>query len=121
MLIPMRLPHKVCPIAPPGAQQYADQITGYVLGGSGSCSSSALWSPSGRLSPDGSWVEMIRQLKIAHDSAVTHRTAAIITIKAMIVHASDELRRETATKTGSPDTSVGGFGGRGGAKHAVPA
>ena len=44
-------------------------------------------------------VEMIRQLKIAHDSAVTHRTAAIITIKAMIVHASDELRRETATKT----------------------
>ena len=42
---------------------------------------------------------MIRQLKIAHDSAVTHRTAAIITIKAMIVHASDELRRETATKT----------------------
>lgn len=44
-------------------------------------------------------VEMIRQLKIAHDSAVTDRTAAMITIKAMIVHASDELRRETATKT----------------------
>jgi len=44
-------------------------------------------------------VEMIRQLKIAHDSAVTDRTAAIITIKAMIVHASDELRHETATKS----------------------
>lgn len=44
-------------------------------------------------------VEMIRQLKIAHDSAVTDRTAAMITIKAMIVHAGDELRRETATKS----------------------
>lgn len=25
------IPLEVCPIAPPGAQQYADQLTGYVL------------------------------------------------------------------------------------------
>jgi hypothetical protein len=31
----MLIPLKVCPIAPPGAQQYADQITGYVLWGVG--------------------------------------------------------------------------------------
>jgi len=40
-------------------------------------------------------VEMIRQLKIAHDSAVTGRSAAMVTMKAMLVHANDELRRET--------------------------
>ncbi len=44
-------------------------------------------------------VEMIRQLKIAHDSAVTDRTAAMVTMKAMLVHASDELRRETNRMT----------------------
>lgn len=27
------VPLKVCPVAPPGAQQYADQLTGYVLWG----------------------------------------------------------------------------------------
>ena len=27
------IPLQVCPVAPPGAQQYADQITGYVLWG----------------------------------------------------------------------------------------
>lgn len=32
---PMLIPLKVCPLAPPGAQQYADQITGYVLWGVG--------------------------------------------------------------------------------------
>ena len=32
---PLLIPLKVCPIAPPGAQQYADQITGYVLWGVG--------------------------------------------------------------------------------------
>ena len=31
----MLIPLKVCPLAPPGAQQYADQITGYVLWGVG--------------------------------------------------------------------------------------
>ncbi|MCW5952298.1 MAG: hypothetical protein KIT69_08580 [Propionibacteriaceae bacterium] len=31
----MIIPLKVCPVAPPGAQQYADQITGYVLWGVG--------------------------------------------------------------------------------------
>lgn len=44
-------------------------------------------------------VEMIRQLKIAHDSAVTDRSAAMVTMKAMLVHGSDELRRETNRKT----------------------
>ena len=28
-----RVPAAVCPVAPPGAQAYADQITGYVLWG----------------------------------------------------------------------------------------
>ena len=46
-----------------------------------------------------SGVEMIRQLKIAHDSAVTDRSAAIISIKAMLVHADDTLRRETNRMT----------------------
>lgn len=43
--------------------------------------------------------EMIRQLKVAHDSAVTDRTAAMVTMKAMLVHASDDLRRETNRMT----------------------
>lgn len=29
----MLIPLDVCPVAPPGAQQYADQLTGYVLWG----------------------------------------------------------------------------------------
>ena len=33
--IPLLIPLEVCPVAPPGAQQYADQITGYVLWGVG--------------------------------------------------------------------------------------
>ena len=33
--LPVLVPLKVCPVAPPGAQQYADQITGYVLWGVG--------------------------------------------------------------------------------------
>lgn len=49
-------------------------------------------------STDGA-VEMIRQLKISHDSAVTDRTAAMVTIKAMFVHGSDDQRRETNRKT----------------------
>jgi len=34
-VITLLIPLKVCPVAPPGAQQYADQITGYVLWGVG--------------------------------------------------------------------------------------
>ena len=34
-LAPLLIPLQVCPVAPPGAQQYADQITGYVLWGVG--------------------------------------------------------------------------------------
>ena len=34
-ITPLLIPLKVCPVAPPGAQQYADQITGYVLWGVG--------------------------------------------------------------------------------------
>src|SRR5699024_4743154 len=44
-------------------------------------------------------VEMIRQLKVAHDTAVKERTASMVTLKAMLVHASEDLRRETARKT----------------------
>ncbi len=44
-------------------------------------------------------VEMIRQLKVAHDTAVKDRSAAMITLKAMIVHAPEQLRTETAKKT----------------------
>ena len=32
-VVPAWIPLKVCPQAPPGAQQYADDITGYVLWG----------------------------------------------------------------------------------------
>lgn len=49
-------------------------------------------------SADGA-VEMIRQLKVAHDTAVKDRTGAMVTLKAMLVHASEDLRRETAGKT----------------------
>jgi transposase len=38
--------------------------------------------------------EMIRQVKIARDTAVKARTTAIITLKALIVTAPDELRHE---------------------------
>lgn len=44
-------------------------------------------------------VEMIRQLKLAHDTAVKDRTGAMVTFKAMLVHASEDLRRETSGKT----------------------
>lgn len=44
-------------------------------------------------------VEMIRQLKVAHDTAVKDRTGAMITLKAMLVHATENLRRETSKKT----------------------
>ncbi|GAA3772871.1 IS110 family transposase [Microbacterium kribbense] len=40
-------------------------------------------------------VEMIRQLKVVHDSAVLSRSSAMIMMKAMLVHSSDEMRRET--------------------------
>ena len=49
-------------------------------------------------SADGE-AEMIRELKIAHDQAVEQRSAAMVTMKAMLVHAPDALRRETAGKT----------------------
>ncbi|GHH55863.1 IS110 family transposase [Streptomyces candidus] len=49
-------------------------------------------------SADGG-AEMIRQLKVAHDQAVEQRSGAMVTMKAMLVHAPDSLRRETAGKT----------------------
>lgn len=49
-------------------------------------------------SADGE-AEMIRQLKVVHDQAVEQRTAAMVTMKAMLVHAPDALRQETAGKT----------------------
>lgn len=44
-------------------------------------------------------VEMIRQLKVAHDTAVRDRTGAMITLKAMLVHAPEQLRAEIGRKT----------------------
>jgi transposase len=44
-------------------------------------------------------VEMIRQLKVAHDTAVKDRAATMVTLKAMLVHATDELRRQMAGKS----------------------
>jgi transposase len=44
-------------------------------------------------------VEMIRQLKVAHDTAVKQKAATMVTLKAMLVHAPEELRAETARKT----------------------
>ena len=40
-------------------------------------------------------VEMIRQLKVAHDTAVKDRTGAMITLKAMLVHATEDLRPDS--------------------------
>ncbi|MER6434679.1 IS110 family transposase, partial [Streptomyces sp900105245] len=42
---------------------------------------------------------MIRKLKIAHDQAVEQRAAAMVTMKAILVHAPDTLRQETSGKT----------------------
>lgn len=33
MILPLLVPLQVCPLAPPGAQTYVDQLTGYVLWG----------------------------------------------------------------------------------------
>lgn len=44
-------------------------------------------------------VEMIRLLKVAHDTAVTDRTAAMITLKNVLVHCPDELRAATRRMT----------------------
>lgn len=44
-------------------------------------------------------VEMIRQLKVAHDTAVKQRAATMVTLKAMLVHAPEQLRADTARKT----------------------
>ena len=43
--------------------------------------------------------EMIRQLEITHDQAVEQRMAAMVTMKAMLVHAPGDLRHDTAGKT----------------------
>lgn len=42
---------------------------------------------------------MIRQLKVAHDTAVKGRSATMVTLKAMLVHAPEQLRKETAGNT----------------------
>lgn len=59
---------------------------------------------------------MIRQVKIAHDQAVVQRAAAMVTMKAMPVHAPDGLRHETAVQNadrsgpapGGPTSSTAG-------------
>jgi len=40
-------------------------------------------------------VEMIRQLKIVHDTAVKDRSSAMVTLKALLVHGDDQLRATT--------------------------
>lgn len=42
---------------------------------------------------------MIRTLKVAHDTAVKARASAMVTLKAVLVHAPDELRQATARTT----------------------
>jgi len=42
---------------------------------------------------------MIRQLKVARDTAAKGRSAAMVTLKAMLVHAPELMRKETARKT----------------------
>lgn len=42
---------------------------------------------------------MIRKLKVAHDTAVKERATAMVTLKAMLVHAPEILRAEMAGKT----------------------
>lgn len=49
-------------------------------------------------SADGA-VEMIRQLKVAHDTAVKGRAATMVTLKAMLIHAPENMRRDMAGKT----------------------
>ena len=44
-------------------------------------------------------VEMIRQLKVAHDTAVKERSSTMITLKTVLVHSTDELRQQMAGKT----------------------
>lgn len=44
-------------------------------------------------------VEMLRQLKVVHGTAVKDRSAAMITLKAMLVHADDQLRASTNKMT----------------------
>ena len=44
-------------------------------------------------------VEMIRQLKVAHDTAVKGRASTMVLLKAMLVHAPEQLRKDTAGKT----------------------
>ncbi|WNK18888.1 IS110 family transposase [Halomonas piscis] len=43
--------------------------------------------------------EMVRQLKVAYDTAVKARTAAMVTLKAMLVHAPDDVRASAEAKT----------------------
>lgn len=52
-------------------------------------------------------VEMIRQLKVAHDTAGKDRSAAMVTLKTMLVHAPELLRQETPGRhrSCSPGTS----------------
>ncbi len=44
-------------------------------------------------------VEMIRQLKVAHDIAVKGRAATMVTLKAIPIHAPEHVRWETARAT----------------------
>lgn len=43
--------------------------------------------------------EMLRELKVAHDTAVKARTQAMITLKALLVHSDESLRKTTEKLT----------------------
>jgi len=44
-------------------------------------------------------VEMIRQIKVAQDTAVKQRAATMVTLKAMLIHAPESVRQETRDLT----------------------
>ena len=63
-------------------------------------SSDTVWAGTAEAVPkaaDGT-AEMLRQLKIAHDTAVKARAATMVTLKAVLVHAPEELRQAVTSK-----------------------
>lgn len=61
----------------------------------------AVWAGLAEAVPktaDGT-AEMLRQLKIAHDTAVKERAATMVTLKTVLVHAPEELRQAVTSKS----------------------
>lgn len=81
LLVPVLVPMKVCPIAPPGAQQYADQVLGYILWGVGIAFFAGLVLAIGAL-PVGRWLGMHGANKAAIAGLLTVVIAAILYVVA---------------------------------------